>query len=95
MWLGMVLVAVVAAGFGGQVEDACSTEGTGCAEDVRDATDGSLAQEQQYTGRLAASGPSWVTHEFELSSPGLITATLGWTQASWASSARRARPGTR
>ncbi|HZH13188.1 MAG TPA: hypothetical protein VE057_02380 [Archangium sp.] len=81
MWLGVVLVAVVAAGFA-QVEEPCRSEGTGCAEDVLDTTDVSLALKKQYTGRVAASGTSWVTHEFAISSPGTITATLGWTNAS-------------
>src|SRR5687767_3403424 len=81
MWLGVVLVAVVAAGFA-QVEEPCRSEGTGCAEDVLDTTDVSLVLKKQYTGQVAASGTSWVTHEFAISSPGTITATLGWTKAS-------------
>lgn len=50
--------------------------------DVREVTDASLALEKQYTGQVAASGTSWVTHQFAVSSPGVITATLSWLQAS-------------
>ena len=81
MWLGVVLVAVVTAGFV-QQEEPCSSAGTGCAEDVQDTTAVSLALEKQYTGQVAASGTSWVTHEFKIPSPGTITATLGWPNAS-------------
>ena len=82
MWLGVVLVAVMAAGFGAERDNPCSTEGTGCAEDVQAAAESPIDWKDEYKGQVAAGG--WVTHQFLV--PRLpsvvITAELGWTNPS-------------
>jgi len=82
IWPGVMLVAVLATGFGAGAQEPCGAGGRGCAEGVPRAADSSVVSKKQYTGRLDASGTSWVTHEFVVSSPGLLTATLDWISAS-------------
>jgi hypothetical protein len=86
MWLGVVLVAVMAAGFSAERDNPCSTEGMGCAEDMRTEAESPSLPTKQYKGQVEAG--AWVTHQIKVSSRReysptvMLTAVLGWTNPS-------------